>query len=25
MRMMPSAVHDLYGRVKVGDPVFIRS
>jgi lipoprotein-anchoring transpeptidase ErfK/SrfK len=24
MRMMPSAVHDLYGRVKVGDPVFIR-
>jgi lipoprotein-anchoring transpeptidase ErfK/SrfK len=25
MRMMPSAVHDLYGRIKVGDPVFIRS
>ena len=24
MRMMPSAIHDLYGRVKVGDPVFIR-
>jgi lipoprotein-anchoring transpeptidase ErfK/SrfK len=24
MRMMPSAVHDLYRRVKVGDPVFIR-
>ncbi len=24
MRMMPSAVLDLYGRVKVGDPVYIR-
>jgi lipoprotein-anchoring transpeptidase ErfK/SrfK len=24
MRMMPSAVLDLYGRVKIGDPVFIR-
>ncbi len=24
MRMMPSAIHDLYGRVNVGDPVFIR-
>lgn len=24
MRMMPSAIHDLYGRVSVGDPVFIR-
>jgi lipoprotein-anchoring transpeptidase ErfK/SrfK len=24
MRMMPSAIHDLYPRVKVGDPVFIR-
>jgi len=24
MRMMPSAVLDLFGRVKVGDPVFIR-
>lgn len=25
MRMMPSAVLDLFGRVKVGDPVFIRN
>jgi lipoprotein-anchoring transpeptidase ErfK/SrfK len=25
MRMMPSAVHDLYGRVNIGDPVFIRN
>jgi L,D-transpeptidase ErfK/SrfK len=24
MRMMPSAVHDLYNRVSIGDPVFIR-
>jgi lipoprotein-anchoring transpeptidase ErfK/SrfK len=24
MRMMPSAVHDLYTRVEIGDPVFIR-
>lgn len=24
MRMMPSAVHDLYGRVHIGNPVFIR-
>ena len=24
MRMMPSAVHDLFGRVNIGDPVFIR-
>jgi lipoprotein-anchoring transpeptidase ErfK/SrfK len=24
MRMMPSAIHDLYGRVNIGDPVFIR-
>jgi lipoprotein-anchoring transpeptidase ErfK/SrfK len=24
MRMMPSAIHDLFPRVKVGDPVFIR-
>ena len=24
MRMMPSAIHDLYPRVKIGDPVFIR-
>lgn len=24
MRMMPSQVHDLYGRVSIGDPVFIR-
>jgi lipoprotein-anchoring transpeptidase ErfK/SrfK len=24
MRMMPSAVLDLFGRVKIGDPVFIR-
>jgi lipoprotein-anchoring transpeptidase ErfK/SrfK len=24
MRMMPAAIHDLFGRVKVGDPVFIR-
>jgi len=24
MRMMPSAVLDLYGRVKVGDPVYIK-
>jgi lipoprotein-anchoring transpeptidase ErfK/SrfK len=24
MRMMPSAVHDMYGRVKIGDPVYIR-
>lgn len=25
MRMMPSAIHDLYPRVRVGDPVFIRA
>jgi lipoprotein-anchoring transpeptidase ErfK/SrfK len=25
MRMMPSAIHDLYPRVKVGNPVYIRS
>lgn len=25
MRMMPSAVLDLYGRVNIGDPVFIRN
>jgi lipoprotein-anchoring transpeptidase ErfK/SrfK len=25
MRMFPSDVHDLYKRVKIGDPVFIRS
>jgi lipoprotein-anchoring transpeptidase ErfK/SrfK len=25
MRMMPSAILDLYGRVKVGDPVYIRN
>jgi lipoprotein-anchoring transpeptidase ErfK/SrfK len=25
MRMLPSAIHDLYPRVKVGDPVFIRN
>jgi lipoprotein-anchoring transpeptidase ErfK/SrfK len=25
MRMMPSAIHDLFPRVKIGDPVFIRS
>lgn len=25
MRMMPSSIHDLYGRVKIGDPVFIRN
>jgi lipoprotein-anchoring transpeptidase ErfK/SrfK len=25
MRMMPSAIHDLYPRVRVGDPVYIRS
>lgn len=24
MRMMPSAVHDLYDRVNIGDPVYIR-
>jgi len=24
MRMMPAAIHDLFGRVKVGDPVYIR-
>jgi len=24
MRMMPSAIHDLYPRVRVGDPVYIR-
>jgi hypothetical protein len=24
MRMMPSAIHDLYPRVHIGDPVFIR-
>lgn len=24
MRMMPSEVHDLYGRVKIGTPVYIR-
>lgn len=24
IRMMPTAIHDLFGRVKVGDPVFIR-
>jgi lipoprotein-anchoring transpeptidase ErfK/SrfK len=24
MRMMPAAVHDLYGRVNIGEPVFIR-
>ncbi len=24
MRMMPSDVHDLFGRVRIGDPVFIR-
>ena len=25
MRMMPSSIHDLYPRVKIGDPVYIRS
>jgi len=25
MRMMPSAIHDLYPRVKIGDPVYIRN
>jgi lipoprotein-anchoring transpeptidase ErfK/SrfK len=25
MRMMPSAIHDLYPRVRIGDPVFIRA
>lgn len=25
MRMMPSSIHDLYPRVRIGDPVFIRS
>jgi lipoprotein-anchoring transpeptidase ErfK/SrfK len=25
MRMMPSSIHDLYGRVSIGDPVFIRN
>jgi lipoprotein-anchoring transpeptidase ErfK/SrfK len=25
MRMMPSSIHDLFPRVKIGDPVFIRS
>jgi lipoprotein-anchoring transpeptidase ErfK/SrfK len=25
MRMMPASIHDLYPRVKVGDPVYIRS
>jgi len=25
MRMMPSAIHDLFPRVKIGDPVYIRS
>ena len=25
MRMMPSAIHDLYPRVRIGDPVYIRS
>jgi lipoprotein-anchoring transpeptidase ErfK/SrfK len=24
MRMLPSQVHDLYARVSIGDPVFIR-
>jgi lipoprotein-anchoring transpeptidase ErfK/SrfK len=24
MRMMPASIHDLYGRVRIGDPVFIR-
>jgi lipoprotein-anchoring transpeptidase ErfK/SrfK len=24
MRMMPSAIHDLFPRVRIGDPVFIR-
>jgi lipoprotein-anchoring transpeptidase ErfK/SrfK len=25
MRMMPSSIHDLYPRVRIGDPVYIRS
>jgi lipoprotein-anchoring transpeptidase ErfK/SrfK len=25
MRMMPASIHDLYPRVRVGDPVYIRS
>ena len=25
MRMMPSSIHDLFPRVKIGDPVFIRA
>ena len=25
MRMMPSAIHDLFPRVKIGDPVYIRA
>jgi lipoprotein-anchoring transpeptidase ErfK/SrfK len=24
MRMLPSSIHDLYPRVKLGDPVYIR-
>jgi lipoprotein-anchoring transpeptidase ErfK/SrfK len=24
MRMFPSDVHDLFGRVSIGDPVYIR-